>query len=99
MNSPQAAALKTPSATPRPWWRFGHVWLLISGPAVVVVAGFVTLWLAIRMPDPVVADDYYKRGIEINRSLPDVAPKAMLPALQGRNHAATPSQDIPEPKR
>jgi len=25
--------------------------------------------------------------------------KAMMPALQGRNHAATPTQDIPEPKR
>lgn len=99
MNSPQTQALKSSPSAPRPWWRFGHVWLLISGPAIVVVAGFATLWLAIRTPDPVVADDYYKRGIEINRTLPDAAPKALLPALQGRNHAATPSQDIPEPKR
>jgi hypothetical protein len=21
-----------------PWWKFGHVWLVISGPAIVVVA-------------------------------------------------------------
>ena len=43
--------------TSAPWWKFGHVWLVISGPAVVVVAGFYTLFLAIRTPDPVVADD------------------------------------------
>jgi len=73
--------------------------MIISGPAIVVVAGFVTLWLAIRTPDPVIESDYYKRGIEINRTLPDVDAKAMMPALQGRNHAATPTQDIPEPKR
>ena len=29
------------------------VWLIIAGPAVVVVAGFVTLYLAISIPDPV----------------------------------------------
>ena len=39
------------SATP-PWWKFGYVWLIIAGPAVVVVAGFYTLWLAISAPRP-----------------------------------------------
>ncbi|MBI3101863.1 MAG: FixH family protein [Burkholderiales bacterium] len=82
------------SSTPSPWWRHGHVWLVIAGPLVVVVASFVTLWLAIRSPDPVVADDYYRRGIDINRRLqePD---KSLVPALKGRNHAATPAQDQP----
>ncbi len=74
-----------------PWWQHGHVWLLISGPAVVVVAGFVTAWLAVRSPDPVVEADYYRRGIEINRTLA-TQDKATLPALQGRNHVATPAQ-------
>ena len=73
---------------PRPWWRFGYVWLLISGPAAVVVAGFVTAWIAVKGADPVVAHDYYKRGMEINKTLAD---KALLPAVQGRNHAATPA--------
>ena len=40
-----------------PWWKFGHVWLVISGPAIVVVAGFVTLYLAVTRPDPVVSED------------------------------------------
>jgi len=71
-----------------PWWRYGHVWLLIAGPAAVIVAGFVTLWLAVRSPDPVIDADYYRRGIEINKAL--AREKALLPAVQGRNHAATP---------
>lgn len=71
-----------------PWWKYGHVWLVLSGPAIVVVAGLVTAWIAIRSPDPVLAEDYYRRGIEINKTL--ARNKAMVPALQGRNHAATP---------
>lgn len=74
-----------------PWWTFGHVWLILAGPLVVVVASFVTLWMAIRTPDPVVAEDYYRKGIEINKSL-DAEARALLPATQGRNHAATPAR-------
>lgn len=57
------------SATPAaaPWWKFGHVWLVLAGPLVVIVAGFITLWLAMSRPDPVVAEDYYQRGIDIRR--------------------------------
>lgn len=76
--------------TPAPWWRFGHVWLVIAGPLVVIVAGFVTLWLAIRTPDPVVDADYYRKGIEINRSLQAAEDAGNLaPAAAARNHAAT----------
>jgi len=73
-----------------PWWKHGHVWLLISGPAAVVVASFATLWIAIATNDPVVDSDYYRRGIEINRQL--AKDRAMMPAVQGRNHAATPEK-------
>lgn len=76
---------KIPSA---PWWKYGHVWLLISGPATVVVAGILTVWIAIVKPDPVVDADYYRRGLQINKQL--AAERALLPAVQGRNHAATP---------
>jgi uncharacterized protein len=71
-----------------PWYRYGHVWLVIAGPAVVVVAALATAWIAVRSPDPVLEEDYYRRGIEINKQL--AADKASMPALQGRNHAATP---------
>ncbi len=90
-----------PQATGQAWWRYGHVWLVIGGPALVVLASFVTLWLAIRTPDPVVAEDYYRRGVEINRTLSDaptrtgaawVEGSTMAPAQQARNHAVTPVQ-------
>jgi hypothetical protein len=76
---------------PAPWWKHGHVWLLIAGPATVVVAGVITTVLAVRGADPVVAQDYYRRGIEMNKTLA-ARDKALLPAQQGRNHAATPAR-------
>lgn len=78
----------TPPAAP--WWKHGHVWLLISGPAAVIVAGIATTWIAVASADPVVEVDYYRRGIEINKTLA-LKEKSNLPALQGRNHAATPA--------
>lgn len=77
----------TPEPQAKPWWKFGHVWLLISGPLAVILAGVVTVWLAITRPDPVVAEDYYRRGIEINKTLGT----ENVPAIQARNHAATPA--------
>jgi hypothetical protein len=70
------------------WWRFGHVWLLISGPAIVVVASFITLYLAVVGMDPVLDEDYYRKGLEINRTLSD-NPSSLAPAVQARNHAQT----------
>lgn len=72
---------------PKPWWKHGHVWLVISGPAVVVVAACVTAWIAASGQDTLVSEDYYRKGIEINKQL--ARERALLPALQGRNHAAT----------
>ena len=75
---------------PAPWWKHGHVWLLIAGPATVIVAGVVTAVIAVRSADPVIDVDYYRKGIEINKTLA-ARDKKLLPALQGRNHAATPA--------
>ncbi len=73
-----------------PWWKFGHVWLVLAGPAIVVVASFITFYLAVTRPDPVVTEDYYRKGLEINRTLDAQAGAASLaPAVQARNHAAT----------
>jgi len=52
-----------------PWYREPWPWLLMLGPAVVVVAGLVTLWLAVKSSDGLVADDYYKQGLAINQTL------------------------------
>ena len=53
----------------RNWYRQPWPWLLMSGPAIVVVAGIFTTILAVRSSDGLVADDYYKEGLTINRSL------------------------------
>lgn len=77
---------QTPPA--RAWWKFGHVWLVIAGPAVVVVASFITLYIAVTRGDPVLDEDYYRKGLQINQTLAD-NPASLAPAIQGRNHAAT----------
>ena len=66
-----------------PWWRFPLLWMVLAGPALVVVASFVTFWLAWRSPDALVSEDYYREGVEINKTL---AVKKLMPALAGRNH-------------
>jgi hypothetical protein len=58
-----------PAAATTPWYREPWPWLLMAGPAIVVVAGFVTLGFAIQSSDGLVADDYYKQGKAINMTL------------------------------
>lgn len=53
----------------QPWHREPWPWILMAGPAAVVVAGAVTIWLAVTTSDGLVADDYYKRGLAINQEL------------------------------
>ena len=72
------------------WWRFGHVWLLIAGPALVVVASLVTAWIAVAHPDPVLSEDYDRQGLEINKTLHQAVERSRMPAQQARNHASTP---------
>src|SRR6185369_1358686 len=52
-----------------PWYRERWPWILMSGPAAVVVAGIATAWIAFATADGLVADDYYKRGLGINAVL------------------------------
>ena len=74
---------QTPAGAP--WWKFGYMWLVVSGPAIVVVAGFFTLYLAISRPDPVYSDA--QRRVVVPTASP--ADGALTPAMQARNHAAT----------
>lgn len=52
-----------------PWYRHRWPWILMAGPAIVVVAGIGSAVLAVETDDPVVADDYYTQGLAINREL------------------------------
>lgn len=71
----------------QPWWKFGHVWMVFAGPAVVVVASFITLYLAIKIPDPVVTG--YGQGSMSSTATEEPSSNNMAPAMQARNHAAT----------
>ena len=62
-------SLNTPALPIPPWYRQFWPWALMAGPAIVVVAGFITLWLALRTPEALVVDDYYKEGRAIQQSL------------------------------
>jgi hypothetical protein len=52
-----------------PWYREPWPWILMAGPAAVLVAGAATFWIAVSTADGLVADDYYKRGLAINQVL------------------------------
>lgn len=58
----------------RPWWREPMLWLVLGGPAVVVLASVITAVLAWQGADPVVGE----------------SAGAMQPAVKARNHAAAP---------
>jgi hypothetical protein len=71
----------SPDTPALPWWRVKMVWLVISGPLAVVVAGVFTTVIAVRGADPVVtAPSAAAAGTQ--------AELAQAPALQARNHTA-----------
>lgn len=41
----------------------------MAAPLAAIVGGLVTFWLAVKSDDGLVADDYYKRGLAINKTL------------------------------
>ena len=66
------------SSRASPWYREPLVWLVLAIPAAAVLAGAVMLVLANVTWDGLVADDYYQRGLQINRSLAREAEAARL---------------------
>ena len=56
-------------ARAQPWYREPWPWILMAGPAIAVVAGLVTAWLALSGEDGLVIDDYYRQGLAINQTL------------------------------
>ncbi len=52
-----------------PWYRQFWPWFLFGLPGIVVVAGLTTWWIAANNADTLVAEDYYKEGLAINREL------------------------------
>lgn len=76
MTHHRAPQSNVPRELAPPWWRFPMVWLVMAGPAAVVVAGLATYWIAAHGADPIVTE-------------PPTVSASSLPAQQARNHAAT----------
>jgi hypothetical protein len=53
----------------KPWFREPWPWILAAGPAIVVVAGITTAWIAIKSNDGLVTEDYYKKGLAVSQTL------------------------------
>ena len=51
------------------WYKEPWPWLLMVGPAIVVVAGFSTFYIAQKSAPEMVTDDYYKEGKYISIEL------------------------------
>jgi hypothetical protein len=79
---------------PIAWWRVPHMWMVVGGPLVVVMASIATLVIAIKNPDPVLDKSAYERDIKAAEALEGQARVDALarlqPAAQARNHAASP---------
>jgi len=51
------------------WYLQFWPWFLISFPAIAVIAGIITIIIAVKTDDGLVNDDYYKAGLAINKTL------------------------------
>ena len=69
-----------------PWWRVGVMWLFVGGLGTVVVGSFVLLATAIRHADTV------EPRAAVRITLPSTPVTPTTPAMQARNHSATPTQ-------
>ncbi len=71
-------------------WGSGVLWLLMSGPLVVIVAAFFTAYLAFVTKEKVLTEADFKNpvtGAEI---------RSLVPAQSASFHAATPDSSMPE---
>lgn len=69
-----------------PWYRQFWPWFIIALPTAAVIASFVSLWLAVSHPDPlVVTDDEYQ---QLKGEL-----KAQVPVKQNKDTKADHSDD------
>lgn len=51
----------------KPWYKQPWPWILMAPPATAVLAGIATVWIAAAGADGLVAEDYYRQGLAINK--------------------------------
>lgn len=52
-----------------PWYKQPWPWILMSGPAMVVVASLISAWVALSSADGLVVEDYYKKGLSADQTI------------------------------
>jgi hypothetical protein len=62
----------------KPWFREPIAWSLLAGPIIVVIASLATYFIAIKNRDPLVVDDYYEQGKQVNMDLSRLKTAAQL---------------------
>ncbi len=62
-------SIDNPPPLEEPWYKQFWPWFIFLLPASVVVAGVITVIIAFKNADSLVADDYYKKGLGINQTL------------------------------
>lgn len=75
-----------PKLESKSWWKYGHMWLVVGGPLVVVVASFFTMYLAVTSPNEIVSDHDAQSG---GHAVVKDASISNAPAMQAFNHAQT----------
>lgn len=90
----KSVAEQTQSDASQTWWKNGYVWMVLGGPLAVVVASITTFFIAAHNPDPVIETNAATAAVVKNGVTP--SEDAMVPALVGRNNAAT--GGVPEKK-
>ncbi len=63
------SVLRTSVKDNGPWYRQPWPWILMSGPFMVVVASFISAWVALSSADGLVVEDYYKKGLSANQTI------------------------------
>lgn len=53
----------------KPWYREPWPWILMAGPVTVIIAGIFTAWIAYTRGDPVISEDYYRKGLAVAQTL------------------------------
>jgi len=83
MTRTRPAGREPESAQLHPWYRYPWPWVAIAIPAIAVIGGLFTLYLAVSHPDPIVVDEGQYREIRselqaqpVGGAAPPAAPAA-----------------------
>jgi hypothetical protein len=60
------------------WYREPWPWILMSGPALAVIGSLLSAYLAVVGADPVIDENYYQHGLQINQELARVQQASRL---------------------